>query len=319
MTSVSKQIYQSILSCSERLGIFVSEDMACNTEYQERYTEQEIVNLYQKLIACSNEGIGIELARVFEFSDIGIFGEVISRTLNLQQMIKLMSVFQRHLCGDLEIGFKTRGDLSFLEFKFKKLRFKSVERQVFDFHLFVFLKYINDNFSCDIYPNFIHLNYEEPEDLSAYKNIGGKFIFSHEKCELVFDTKKIKSRNKFFVESNLNKYKQELISYFKSKSNLLDQIVIYIDTNLGHGEISLLEYSTQVNESKRSLERQIERQGLSFTDILIDRRIKKLRKLVKTNMEMSQVAQELGLYDQSSLNNFSKRFINKTPQEMRNE
>lgn len=312
MTYVSKEIYLSIIRCSEKLGICLDELPEC-----EHYFEEEITDLYKKLINETDSNIGIYLGRVFEFSDIGILGEIIERSLTLSKMIKLMSLLQGHLCKELTIKSNNVGDYTEITIKLNKNSFNEVSRQIHDFHIFAFLNYLSQTFSDTIRPEKIIFSYEKPSSIDFHSSLGFLCEFGAKESKLVFKSEDFAYKNPFYSEGEYRLLKKRLISYFIPNIKYIEELQTYIHTNLGKNKVSLNEFSKINSVSLRRIERELEKKGISFGDLIIDYRIKKLKRLIHSPMDFSAISLELGLYDQASLNNFSKRYINKTPLEMR--
>ncbi|OUR93549.1 hypothetical protein A9Q84_18955 [Halobacteriovorax marinus] len=312
MSYVSKEIYLSIVNCSEKLGICLDK-----LPESEQYSESEIIQLYQKLIVETDENIGIYLGRVFEFSDIGVFGELVSRSLTIQKMMKLMSLFQGHLCKELIIKSKVIGNFTEVVIKLNRNSFKEISRQVHDVHIFAFLNYINQTFSETISPEKIIFSYEKPKNIEIYESLKMDYEFGAEESKLIFKNEDFTFKNPLYSEGEYRLMKKRLISYFIPNIKYIEELRTYISTNLGKNKISLREFSNRNSVSLRRIERELEKKGISFGDLTIDCRIEKLKYLINSPLDFSDIALELGLYDQSSLNNFTMKYLNKTPLEMR--
>jgi len=312
MKYVSKEIYSSIMNCSEKLGICLSKLPASN-----QYTEVEIIKLYQQLISETDENIGVKLGRVFEFSDIGIFGEIAARSFSLLKMLKLMSYFQGHLCKELSISVKEVDKNTEITIKLNRKSFQEVKRQIHDFHIFAFLNYISETFSGSIKAEKILFSYERPDSLEVYKKLNVKYEFDAEESKLIFKTRDLNYKNPFYDEKVYRLVKKKLIAFFSPNVKLIEDLRNYIKSNLGLKKISLKEFSVEQGISLRKIERELQKKGMNFSDLTINCRIEKLNSLIHSSMELSEVAHELGLYDQSSLNNFTKKYLDKTPLELR--
>lgn len=309
---VSKEIYHSIINTSQKLGVFLDQLPEC-----EKYSEKEIVGLYQKLVDETDENIGIHLGRVFEFSDGGVFGEIAQRSLTVLKMIKLTSFFQSHLCNVLNISISTQKEEVEVCIKLDAGSFKSVSRQIHDFHIFAFLSYIKQTYSKAIRPKSIIFSYQKPKNLELYNSLGVHYSFDGAQSKIIFNREDLNLKNPLYSEGDFRLLKRKLISYFVSDASYIAELQSYIESNLGKNKISLLEFTKSKGISLRRIERELQNKGICFGDLVIESRLEKLHRIISTSLDFSEIAHELGLYDQASLNNFTMKYIEKTPLELR--
>ena len=86
------------------------------------------------------------------------------------------------------------------------------------------------------------------------------------------------------------------------------------------GQVTADQIARHLAMSKRSLQRRLNEEGVSFKDVLEDtRRALSLNYLLNTDMSMQEIAYLLGFRDPSSFFRAFRGWTGKTPQSLRNE
>ena len=87
-----------------------------------------------------------------------------------------------------------------------------------------------------------------------------------------------------------------------------------------HGRPSLAEAAMKLQTSPRTLQRILEREGRSFTDIVEERLAERARRLLKSpSLDIHSISEELGYSDPSSFSRAFRRWTGQCPRVFRRE
>lgn len=99
----------------------------------------------------------------------------------------------------------------------------------------------------------------------------------------------------------------------------IGRVVIYIEENLTK-ELSLQKLADEIELSKYQLIREFRKEeGTTPWKFLIEKRIEKVKELLKEGMSPGQAAVEAGFYDQSHMNKVFRENTGQTPKEYQEE
>jgi len=193
--------------------------------------------------------------------------------------------------------------------------------------------FFHDGEEITLSPNkIIVFNVNQPHKLKRYKNILEYHILhinldgillpkiiedtSVYKEFINFSQKALKNGKSDFIERFLKTYKIDKKS--KGVNENLEIIKKYIDKNIDKN-ISLEEMAKKVNLNQSYLSRSFKKKyGLSPHNYMLNERVNRAKKLLEEGLDISQIALELGFYDQA---HFYKAFKNSfliTPNEYKN-
>ena len=158
--------------------------------------------------------------------------------------------------------------------------------------------------------HILHINLDEIflpkiiEDSSTYED----FIY--------FSQKALKNEKSDFLERFLKRYKID--KKLKVLNENLENIKKFIDENIDKN-ISLEVMAKKVNLNQSYLSRSFKKQyGLSPHDYVLNERVNKSKKLLEQGLDISQIALELGFYDQAHFYRAFKNSFLITPNEYKN-
>lgn len=314
MKDIAFEVLNSVYYSGIKLGLSLDERVQKN-----RYTEQEIVSLYQECIEKSDENFGIFFSDVFEVEDIGAIGQILSRALNLENIFRLFSLLQFYLCKDLNFKILPHSDDIKFSMTFKHDHFDPVKRQIIDAHVFSLLKLIHQRYKMDIWPLEIQFGYERPDLTTEFtKRIQCHYSFNHKTTCLIFKKDSLKIKNPFFSKKDYLSARKSFgeLTTVSSKDNLLELLTSYFRDNLGTEKISLSTFSRIIGKHPRKIQRELEIRGTSFHEQLALFRIKMIKKSALSKTSLAHLSQELGFYDQSSFTHFVKAHFGKSPKEL---
>lgn len=314
MKDIAFEVLNSVYHAGTKLGLSLDERVQ-----KDRYTEQEIVSLYQECIEKSDENFGILFSDVFEVEDIGAIGQILARAFNLEKILRLFSLLQYYLCKDLNFKILPHSEGIQFSMTFKHDHFAPVKRQIIDAHVFSLLKLIQQKYKADVWPLEIQFGYERPDSTTEFtKRLLCQYSFNHQTTALIFKKDSLKIKNPFFSKKDYLTTRKTWGEFanISSRDNLLELLVSYFHDNLGTEKISLSTFSRIMGKHPRKLQRELETRGTSFHEQLALFRIKMIKKNVLSKTSLAHLSQELGFYDQSSFTHFVKAHFGKSPKEL---
>lgn len=170
--------------------------------------------------------------------------------------------------------------------------------------------------------NFIH---KKPKDITSHTNFFQcKINFSTEKNTITFFTKDLdipttkadKSISKFL----LDRMEEEKKGIEKQNNQLLIDISILIKDALPSGIPTLLEISSHLGMSGRTLNRRLAENNITFRQLISNAQQEIAKyKLYSTEKSISEIAFLTGFSEQSAFTRAFKKWTSKTPMEFRKD
>ena len=99
----------------------------------------------------------------------------------------------------------------------------------------------------------------------------------------------------------------------------LEQLLETVKDQLPHGQPTLEVITKRLTISARTLQRQLEKQGLTYSRIVDEVRFNQARKLIFRGTKILQIAAELGYADAGSFTRAFERWTGMSPQQYRNK
>ena len=193
--------------------------------------------------------------------------------------------------------------------------------------------FFHDGEEITLSPNkIIVFNVNQPHKLKRYKNVSEYHILHIDSDEILFpkiiedistyedfidfSNHALKNERNDFIEGFIKRYKKDKKS--KEVNTNLEIVKFFIDKNIDKN-ISLEEMAKKANLNQSYLSRIFKRKyGLSPHNYVLNERVNRSKKLLEQGFDISQIALELGFYDQA---HFYKAFKNSfliTPNEYKN-
>ncbi len=190
------------------------------------------------------------------------------------------------------------------------------------------IEFFNDGKSVSLSKNqLIVFNANSPHKIKSYKNVENYYILhlyienillqdyikdrqEYENfisfCEKSVEIKDIKYLENFIQKYRISKDSFEVKQSIKNAKQILDK---NIDTN-----ISLSELAKSVNLNESYLSRSFKKHyGLSPRNYVLNQRVSKAKELLDSGLKISEVALELGFYDQAHFYKIFKSIYSITP------
>ena len=186
--------------------------------------------------------------------------------------------------------------------------------------------FLNERDTITLKPyDIIIFNPQKPHRLLSYKDVKEYFVL-HVKSDINLKQKLVKSKEDYIKLLNLEKSEDKLVEFLKKYQDIdilhepspLEEIKRYIQNNLNK-EITLEELAKKANLNKSYLSRTFKKEyGLSPINYSINQKINYSKILLQNGMEISEVALELGFYDQAHFYKAFKSIFYITPKEYQN-
>lgn len=167
-------------------------------------------------------------------------------------------------------------------------------------------------------PLAVHFEHPAPRDLKAYRRIFGSLpSFGEPINRLVIARSDLASKLAPqdhslwpFIERHLGDLSKERRTHLSVRAQVDNAIV----NRMGLGDVGLTTISADLGLSVRSLQRRLDEEGVSFTDLLRAARQRVAEaSLRKPKARVSDVAQALGYADSAVLTRAFRRWTGKTP------
>ncbi len=193
--------------------------------------------------------------------------------------------------------------------------------------------FFHDGEEITLTPNkIIVFNVNQPHKLKRYKDVSEYHILHINLDEIFlpkiidnssayddficFSQKVLKNEKSDFIEKFIMRYKID--KKLKMPNENLEKIKKFIDENIDKN-ISLEEMAKKANLNQSYLSRSFKKQyGLSPHDYVLNERVNMSKKLLEQGLDISQIALELGFYDQAHFYRAFKNSFLITPNEYKN-
>lgn len=194
----------------------------------------------------------------------------------------------------------------------------SIRRQDAELTLSIVLRQLRTVLGRDWRPLAVHFEHAAPGDLKPYRKIFGVVpSFGEPINRLVIARSDLASRLTPqdhslwpFIERHLGDLSKERQVHLSMRAQVDNAII----NRMGLGDVGLAAISADLGLSVRSLQRRLDEEGVTFTDLLhtVRRRVAEAS-LRKPRARVSEVAQALGYADSAVLTRAFRRWTGKTP------
>lgn len=166
-------------------------------------------------------------------------------------------------------------------------------------------------------PDKVLFRHRAPADTGLYQKVFGcPVLFGQEENALVFDADFLDAPMTQESNSYTNQIVQDYIRRLEGQAprDLISKVRLLIQQLLGTNGCSLVKIADSLRVSKRSLQRHLNQQGTSFSELVESVRIDMAQQyLTETNMSLTQLAELLGYTETSNFSRAFKRRVGLAP------
>jgi AraC-like DNA-binding protein len=289
---------------------------------EERLSVQSQIRLLDEAaIALEDDCLGFTLARDFDPREIGLLYYVMASSQTLGEALKRLARYSKVTNEALVFGYREGNSL------IVSLRYAGVprhsDRHQIEFCMFAALRICRVLTGQNLLPQHFSIAHYRSEGISEMTRfVGTEIKFGADDDEFILN---IDSRRLPLVHSDphlndlLLKYCEAALADRKGgKSQLRTRVENSVSPLLPHGRVLVEDVARSLGMSKRTLARKLSGEGLNFTEILQQlRRDLAVRYLDDRTRHVSKIAWLLGFNDVSAFTHAFKRWIGKTPSEIR--
>jgi AraC-like DNA-binding protein len=291
-------------------------------EPEERLSVQrQIALLNEAATALKDDCLGFTLARDFDLREIGLVYYVMASSQTLGDALKRLAHYSKVTNEALVFGYQ-EGNRLIVNLSYSGISRHSDRHQI-EFCLFAVLRICRVLTGHNLVPqqfSISHYRSEGTPEMARF--VGRKVEFGTDADEFALN---IEARELPLTHSDpyLNKLllkdcETALADRKGDVSELRTKVENAISSLLPHGRVPVESVARNLGMSRRTLARKLSDEGLNFTDILQQlRRDLAVRYLRDRKLHVSKIAWLLGFNEMSAFTHAFKRWVGKTPRQMR--
>jgi AraC-like DNA-binding protein len=265
--------------------------------------------------AVGDPDFGLKAGRAISVGDIGALDYAMSSAATVHEAIEVAARYIRLVNDGLAIRLDVEGKRAIVRLESQVVLPRTAE----DFLLSAFYRgqshrLLRDPSQVECW--FIHA---EPGNKLEYERTFAPAIvrFSAPCCGIVFDKSYLETPLESAdskLHSVLRKHADQMLSELPKTRNLTEKIRTLIANELPHGQPRIGYIARQLSMSARTLERRLESDGTTFTQLLDDlRRGLAQQYVVSRDLSLSEVAFLLGFSHSAAFHRAFKRWTGQTP------
>lgn len=301
----------------EEAGISTSVLDSSNVEV----LDKQYLRLWELLGEKENPNIGLIIGQQIELADLGALGYAVGSSQTVGHALETLSRFMIVLSQSSSIELKVSE-------KFVEVCYKISEpsvlykRQDAEFVLSTIVKQLEAMTNTDIRPVKVLFEHTRPEYIELHKStFNCPLHFAQETNAVVFLSQILDlpvhsgdERLHLALEPYLEKMRQDRLDDI-SDEQILTKVTRLIASRLSNGVPSLEDISSELNMSRRTLQRRLRQFDVEFSALLDDvRRELALEYITKGEYNVTEVSLLLGYSEVSSFSRAFKRWTGKAPQ-----
>lgn len=272
-----------------------------------------------------NPNIGMRMGAVMNFQHVGIVGMLIMTAAGASEVLDLMERFQRLVGNALEVRTYPDGNAMCFEVA-HACGPGAYGRQTWEYNLAAWFNIRNQLGGRQLSSYRVELPYPKPSDDHMQRDLlGAELSYGHDRARFWFDPQVLDlpvvsaaHDLRSLLETEARKRLQNLRGEFSDSNPLLIPIKTRIAERLPHGPPTIEEVAEGMNVAVRSLQRQLEKAGTNYKELLNDARCEIAGRLIDDPaLSLSEVALMLGYAQQSGFQRAFKRWFAVSPGEYR--
>jgi AraC-like DNA-binding protein len=281
----------------------------------------QIALLDEAAIALKDDCLGFTLARDFDLREIGLLYYVMASSQTLGEALKRVARYSKVTNEALVFGYQ-EGNRLVLSLTYSGVPRHSDRHQI-ELCMFAVLRICRVLTGLNLVPQQFSISHYRSESISDMTRfVGTKVEFGADTDEFVLNAD---ARELPFTHSDpyLNKLllkdcEAALAERKGDVSELRTRVENAISSLLPHGRVLVGDVARSLGMSERTLTRKLSDEGLNFAKILQQlRRDLAVRYLRDRKLHVSKIAWLLGFNEVSAFTHAFKRWIGKTPRQMR--
>lgn len=286
--------------------------------------DKQYLRLWEVLGEKEDPNIGLLLGQEVELSDLGALGHAIGSAQTVGQALNTLSRFMVVLSQSSSVDIEI--SCNRIEVKYKITEPSVIyKRQDTEFVLSTLVKQLAVMANTVICPVKVFFEHQKPSDIVLHKSIFNcplhfdqgfnAVIFD----EGILDLPILSGDERLYIalEPYLEKMREERLDNL-SDEKILTKVTRLIALQLSNGVPSLDDISSELNMSRRTLQRRLRQFDVEFSALLDDvRRELALEYVNKGEYSVTEVSLLLGYSEVSSFSRAFKRWTGETPQKYR--
>lgn len=267
------------------------------------------------------ETFGLRMADLRKLSDIGLLSLLIVHQPTLRDAIGIVAEYRNRINSTLTLQLEEQGDVGFLR-EHIALNEPLMVRQVSDVALGVLYKMCRSIMADSWRPQCVCLSYERPSaaDRSLYERLFDCSLqFGSDFDGIVIERRDL-DRTLPRADSALADHARELVNAVMSPSqrSVSEEVEQSIRLLMPMGRATIGEVAHSLDSNVRTLQRRLEQENRSFSELLDRVRIQQVRQhFANKQLRLTDVAQLLGYSELASFSAWYRARFNKTPSEAR--
>jgi len=269
--------------------------------------------------------LGLHYYQNIDFRRLGIFGYVLLNSTTIGEAFSFSSRYYCLFQQGMEYKLLIEGNTASLTYNITTKNFPK-SRQDAEMTLMGAVTLVRVLYNVTWQPTAVHFSHQAPDDISEHIKLLGSNIHFNKPVNRLFFEKKLLDVSVHDVDLQLKKSLSTTMEQLLSVSQQqLEQDWLHtfqekIIESLGGGVPKINDIADQMFMSKRTLQRKLTNDGLSFLGVIESIRYKLASNyLSASEMLLQDIAIVLGYSDVSSFSRAFKRWTNMTPLEFRKQ
>jgi len=292
-------------------------------EPEERLSvRSQITFLEEAASALKDDCLGFTLARDFDLRELGLLYYVMASSKTLGEALRRLARYSKVTNDALVFGYQEGNRLT-INLSYSGVPRHSDRHQI-EFCMFAVLRICRDLTGLNLVPqDFSIAHYRSGGGVAEMSQFAGtKVKFGADKDEFILSVEArelpvIHADN--YLNDLLLKYSETALAERRGDvSPFRTKVENAISSLLPHGRVLVADVARTLGMSERTLGRRLADEGLNFAEVLQRlRRDLAIRYLGDRKLHVSTIAWLLGFQQVSAFTHACKRWIGKTPSEMR--
>lgn len=290
-----------------------------------RITGEQFQQFLERLIAEANDPLlGLSSALYVRTQSYAILGKIAEQCETLEQVIQRIPVFER-LVGDMGITQIKRGSNTIaLTWSCRYTSAKVIPHMV-DNVLASWTLYARWLTKSHASPRAIRMQKAAPDKAQGkvYDRMFGAAVeFGADRDEIIIDAALLALKPRKDSMSNRDllegKARSEMAQLGKTDESFVEQVKRSIEAHLQFGSARKDLIAEEFSCSERQIQRRLAKEGVSYRTLLEDaRKQRALRFIADTELNVSEIAYNLGYQDERSFYRSFKKWTGESPNEFR--
>jgi AraC-like DNA-binding protein len=266
--------------------------------------------------------IGTNLARASPLGSLGTFDYAVWASATLREAIARSVRIYAFVCRGVSLVLEQDGDLATLEIRSAEPG-GAASTVLVDFTLALHVVRIRETLDDSIRPRAVRVRHAPTDPESALEFFGVKTSFGQQRDELAFDARLLDAEMRASdprTAALLEAHAFDSIAKMRAGDPLLESVRAAIAARLdrGDGEVDLAHAASDVGQSERTLQRQLQTRRTSLRKLVDDvRRDIAVERLADASTSTVEIARDLGFATPQAFYRAFQRWTGMTPAQFR--